>query len=272
MNSGDFLENKLNLIQAKKSLGQNFLVDENIAKKIVDSLNIQDNDFVIEIGPGTGALTRHLVKHKNIDLTLIEIDERAIEVLKNDYGQNNLKIISSDFLALDLTKIETNGRKIKVVGNLPYYISSQIIFKILENNQLFEKAVFMLQKEMAQRIVSKHGNKVYGIMSVAVAICGKANIAFDVSPGCFLPKPKVTSSVLEILFEHKSTNYIEIMKVVKLAFNQRRKMLRNALHQTLADIQNFEQNAVIASYLTKRAEQLSLNDFIILTGEILKYR
>ncbi|MCX6147448.1 MAG: 16S rRNA (adenine(1518)-N(6)/adenine(1519)-N(6))-dimethyltransferase RsmA [Candidatus Kapabacteria bacterium] len=266
------MENKLNLIQAKKSLGQNFLVDENIAKKIVDSLKLQDNDFVIEIGPGTGALTRHLVKYKNIDLTLIEIDERAVEVLIKDYGQNKINIISSDFLALDLNKINSNGRKIKVVGNLPYYIASQIIFKILENSVLFEKAVFMLQKEMAQRIISKHGNKVYGIMSVALAICGKASILFDVAPGCFLPKPKVTSSVLEVNFLDKNLKYFEIMKIVKLGFNQRRKMLRNALHQTLSDVTNYEQNEVITKYLTKRAEQLSLEDFIILSEEIIKGR
>ncbi len=266
------MENKLNLIQAKKSLGQNFLVDENIARKIVESLNIKENDFVIEIGPGTGALTRHLVKYNNIDLNLIEIDERAVEVLNKDFNLSNFKMINSDFLALDLTKIETNGRKIKIVGNLPYYISSQIIFKILENYKLFDKAVFMLQKEMAQRIISKHGNKVYGIMSVAVSLCGNSKIAFDVSPNCFIPKPKVTSSVLEILFENKELNYFETIKIVKLAFNQRRKMLRNALNPILSNIINYESNNIISQYLTKRAEQLSLEDFVKLTNEIIKIK
>jgi 16S rRNA (adenine1518-N6/adenine1519-N6)-dimethyltransferase len=178
------------IITPKKSLGQNFLHDQNIARKIAAALDINENDVVIEIGPGTGNLTRFLLEY-DAPVYAVEIDKRAIAVLEDEFSDENLNIIHKDILDFDLKDFaESEKRNIKIVGNLPYYISSQILFYIFENAELVEKAIFMLQKEVARRICSKPRTKDYGILTVATELSSSPGILFDVSPKCFLSRAK----------------------------------------------------------------------------------
>ncbi len=263
-------------IKPKKSLGQNFLADANIARKIVDSLGITQGDFVIEIGPGEGALTTLLAKLP-AKLLAIEIDERACTVMTKKFpGLQHpaFELLNGDFMDFDPAQYyqvnSINGR-IKIIGNLPYYISSRIIYKVFENARFFSKAVFMLQKEVADRLASGPGGKEYGILSVAAAFTGKVKKLFDVSPNCFFPKPKVISTVFSIEFKDNPDSHMfaGLMDIVKAAFNQRRKKLRNALAPFLAKNYNISNNEfemkfgkAIACLLDKRAEELSCDDYI----------
>ena len=248
-------------IKPYKSLGQNFLTDMNIRKKIVDALNIEKDDEIIEIGPGTGALTELIIQN-DVFYTGVELDVRAYEIIQKLIANNpKFSVINEDILKVD-SDIFKNSTK--VVGNLPYYITSSIIFKILEAKEKPKFAIFMVQKEVAHRINGKVNTKENGILSIAISLLGKSEILFDVSPNCFYPKPKVTSSVIKITFEREVNNFKEIMQLVKMAFNQRRKTLSNSIKPMLigVDLQGLEET------LKKRAEQLSSNDFINLYNEI----
>lgn len=233
----------------------------NIRKKIVDGLSISANDKIIEIGPGTGALTELLLNY-DIDYTGIEIDKRAVEVIErliND--KSNAKVINQDILKTD-SSIITSGSK--VIGNLPYYITSSIIFKILESKEKPQIAVFMVQKEVAQRLVGKQNTKDNGILAIAISLLGQAKLLFDVSPNCFYPKPKVTSSVISISFNRELEEFKEIITLVKMAFNQRRKTLSNSISAYFNEIDKSK----FEDILGKRAEQLSADDFISLYNRI----
>ena len=241
------------MLRPKKRWGQNFLNDLNISKKIIDLLDNKSNDEVLEIGPGEGALTK-LITGKNI--TAIEIDPNLCEtlsIIKNP----NLKIINENFLKFNLNTITFN----KVVGNLPYNISSQIIFKIIQN-QSWEKAIFMIQKELADRITSKEGSREYGRISVMIQSVCKVKKEFNVSHNCFYPKPDVQSTVISL--EKKEIidfDFEKLEKIVRKSFSQRRKKLKN----TLKEIIEYQE---LKNYHSKRAEMLTIEDFLFLSNTI----
>jgi len=250
----------MSYVKPKKWLGQHFLTDGNIALKIVESLH--DNAVnVLEIGPGTGVLT-HFLLQKNFNLKLIEVDPESIIYLKTKYKISDL-IIDADFLKYDLTSIFNNN--FSIIGNFPYSISSQIVFKVLENKELVDELVGMFQKEVAARICATNGNKVYGILSVLVQAFYDTTYLFTVEPHVFKPPPKVMSGVIRLKRKANfkiDCNEKQFFQIVKKAFNQRRKTLRNAL-KGVAFCADFKEEM-----LNKRAEQLSVDDFIYLTQSV----
>jgi len=259
------------LIPAKKHLGQHFLRDENIAQKIVDSfLKCDPTSSVLEIGPGTGALTKHLLKESSINLYVSEIDNEAVQLLKDQYPQLAANILHQDFLRIDLKKFITEQQinKLAIIGNFPYKISSQILFRVFEYRQFIPKVVGMFQMEVAKRIASPPGNKTYGILSVLIQAFYEVEYLFTVSPHVFVPPPKVKSGVLRLIrnkTESLPCNEKLFIRIVKAGFNQRRKTLRNAL-KPLPEVKNINDHEV----LSKRAEQLSVEQFVELTQLIEK--
>lgn len=242
----------------KKSLGQHFLKDENICRKIISSLQQHSFQQLLEVGPGGGALTKHLLEIKEIDLKAVELDEEKVAYLIKTYPQLKDKIISDSFL--DIEKPFTG--KFTVVGNFPYNISTQILFKILEWREEVECMVGMFQKEVAQRIAAKEGSKVYGVTSVLVQAFFEVEYLFDVNEKCFQPPPKVKSGVLRLLPKKEPPpikNEKALFLLVKTAFNQRRKTLRNAVKGL------FDAALLGDELFNKRAEQLSVEQFAALT-------
>jgi len=250
-------------VTPKKRLGQHFLKDENIAKKIVSSLTLTDDTSnVLEIGPGTGVLTKYLLNEKKINLKVIEVDTESLDYLEKQYPQLKDKMIHADFLKCEINKIFDNP--FHVIGNFPYNISSQILFKVLEHKDLIPEVVGMFQKEVALRLASTPNSKEYGIISVILQSFYSIEYLFTVSPQVFLPPPKVQSAVIRLTRnERKSIGCDDklFVQVVKTAFNQRRKMLRNALSSFGEGIKNIN-----PKYLTLRAENLSIADFIEITN------
>lgn len=220
--------------RTKKSLGQHFLTDKNIVFKIIDAIKAKQADRIIEIGPGTGALTRWLVE-KFDDVHAIELDQRAVELLGKEMP--TLKIHHKDILKVNWSEFIASRSQTYVVGNLPYYITSPILFDLLENRDLFSGAILMMQKEVAERLVAKHSSKQYGILSVQTQLFSSVELLFDVSRNSFSPPPKVTSSVVRLTFNKPSLGIsdISLKKVVRTAFNQRRKKLSNSLKPVLGD-------------------------------------
>lgn len=250
----------------KKSLGQNYLHDDNICRNTVDVFNVQDTEFVFEIGPGQGALTKYLLK-KTKNLIAIELDLKNVEILKRDYPE--LTIIHEDFLKLDFKKLiddYTITNKIKVIGNIPYYITSDIIFKLIENRGFISDAQLMMQEEVALRVAASPGSKAYGILSVMVQTFCEVELLFKVTANCFYPKPKVDSRVVKLTFNNKFLNQINdigyFRKFVRGAFSQRRKTLRNSLKTINIDI-----NEVKDFDFNRRAETLSVSEFINLSNK-----
>lgn len=248
-------------VKAKKHLGQHFLTDLNIAQKIVNALP-QDDYAILEIGPGTGVLTQYLIDKDNF--TAFDIDIESIDFLKQKYPQHQNKIHFQDFLEADLTPFASKG-KFKVVGNFPYNISTQIMFKVLEHRDDVTSLVGMFQREVAQRIAEKPGTKTYGILSVLLQAFYKIEYLFTVSEHVFNPPPKVKSAVIRLTrnsIEKLDCNEELFFKVVKASFNQRRKTVRNSVKVLSGN------NIVESIYLDKRAEQLSVNEFVALTNSI----
>jgi 16S rRNA (adenine1518-N6/adenine1519-N6)-dimethyltransferase len=249
-------------VRAKKHLGQHFLRDENIARKIAECLQPQGRyKKVIEIGPGMGMLTKYLLKNEAFETTVIEIDRESVAFLEENYPELKERILSKDFLRIDIK--DYFSEPLAVIGNFPYNISSQILFKILENRDLVPEAAGMFQKEVAQRIAAKSGSKTYGILSVLVQAWYKIEYLFSVSEHVFSPPPKVKSAVIRL--ERNAVTSLAcdeklFVEVVKAGFNQRRKTLRNALHPF--EIIPGNEGHV---YFTQRAEQLTVEDFIQLT-------
>ena len=248
-------------VRAKKHLGQHFLKDLNIASKIADSLEGNHYDSVLEIGPGTGVLTRFLLE-KDYQLSVIEIDTESVVYLNKHFPQLRGKIHNTDFLKADLHSL-FKGKPFAVIGNFPYNISSQIIFKVLENRNIIPEISGMFQKEVAQRITAKEGSKTYGILSVLTQAFYDATYLFSVPPSVFYPPPKVDSGVLRLVrkknFELPVSESL-FFQVVKTAFNQRRKTLRNSLKSfQLSDF--LREDSIFA----KRPEQLPVSEFIRLT-------
>lgn len=254
------------MVKPKKYLGQHFLKDKNIAEKIANSLRNPYFLPVMEIGPGTGVLTKFLVG-KDFTLILIEIDEEAVEFLKTNFPDGSFELHNADFLKIDIKQF-VNNNKFCVIGNFPYNISSQIFFKILENRTLVEETVCMLQKEVAERICSGEGSKEYGILSVLIQLYFKTEYLFTVNENVFFPPPKVKSAVIRLTKyrdEIEDVEFDNLLQVVKTAFNQRRKTLRNALKSLISE-RNFIDNN--HPFFDKRAEQLNPQDFILLTKMI----
>ncbi len=253
------------IVRPKKSLGQHFLKDQNIAIKIVDSLESSAVP-VLEIGPGTGMLTQLLLKRKDIQLKLVEIDRDSIAYLRKQYPILGDNIVEGDFLTIDLQAI-CEG-EFCIIGNFPYNISSQILFKVLDYRHQVKEVVCMLQKEVAERIAAPHGNKTYGILSVLLQAYYDIKLLFKVAPGVFFPPPKVMSAVIRLT--RNKREYLDcdeklFNKVVKQAFQMRRKTLRNALKSL-----NLPALIVALPVLDKRAEQLAVEEFIALTKLIGK--
>ncbi|MCB9201573.1 MAG: 16S rRNA (adenine(1518)-N(6)/adenine(1519)-N(6))-dimethyltransferase RsmA [Flavobacteriales bacterium] len=249
---------KEKLVSAKKHLGQHFLTDLNISKKIAESL-ISNTKNILEIGPGMGVLTQFLLESK-ANVQVCEIDSESVEYLQNNFPQLNGKIIQGDFLKLELEKLFTE--QVSIIGNFPYNISSQILFKALDYKELIPELVGMFQKEVAERVVAEHGNKTYGILSVLLQAYYDAEYLFTVHENVFNPPPKVKSAVIR-LTRKENTDFINrklLFSIVKTAFNQRRKKLSNAL-KSLTIPKSLESH----NFLNLRAEQLSVNDFIELT-------
>lgn len=246
----------------KKSLGQHFLRDENMVLKIVSALQERPFGQLLEVGPGGGALTRHLVQLPHVAFKAIELDEEKIRFLENTFPEMKGKIIHQNILDAD---IPFNGA-FTVVGNFPYNISSQIVFKILEWKESVEGMLGMFQKEVAQRIASKPGNKVYGILSVLVQAFFEVEYLFEVHEQCFTPPPKVKSAVIRLIPLSKPLQIHDekqFFVLVKTAFNQRRKTLRNAVRNL------FDGEMLKKPIFDKRAEQLRVADFVEL-GFLMK--
>lgn len=251
-------------IKAKKSLGQHFLTDNNIALKIVQSLTADPSHTILEIGPGTGALTRFLLPDKK-NFHAIEIDDESIQFLKKEFPEHDF-IIKGDILKTDLSKFAS---PVSLIGNFPYYISSQIFFRFLEFRDSIDEVVCMIQKEVAERIASPPGNKTYGILSVLLQTYFNLEYLFTVHEHCFSPPPKVKSAVIRLTRNERKElpcDFKLFKMVIKQSFNQRRKTLRNSLKNICL---NLDKNSEIFS---KRPEQLSIEDFIELTQLIEKCR
>jgi len=257
----------------KKFLGQNFLVDDNIAKKIIRSLDIKENDPLLEIGPGHGSLTKHLVKLSR-NYAAIELDKNIIEKLKQQY-ENKIIIIHKDFLELDYTTdlkdVLKDDRKIKIIGNVPYNITTEILFKLFELRGRIDSVVMMIQKEVAQRLTAKPNTKDYGILAIQTQLNSEPSILFNVPPTAFFPKPKVHSSVIRLDFGKEKYNLYNkelFTRIVKESFGKRRKTIKNSLKELLTDL-NINTSLINFDF-SRRPENVSIGEFVNLTNEIFE--
>lgn len=248
-------------VRAKKALGQHFLTDQRIARTIVDALSSNGPEDVLEIGPGTGVLTRYLLERNDIDLKLVELDQEAADYLLTHFPGMQGKLYLADYLKLDMHLLFSGDYRI--IGNLPYNISSQIFFKILDDRDRIPEVVCMIQKEVADRIAEKPGSRTYGILSVLLQAWYNIEYICSVEPGAFAPPPKVRSAVIRLRRNGRKDLGVDeklFRQTVKTAFNQRRKTLRNALKPLIPE--GFDSSDPIFDL---RAERLSVEDFISLT-------
>ena len=252
------------MVFAKKKWGQNFLVDNNLLEKIINNVKIDSNKNVLEIGPGQGALSEKLVGICN-ELHMVEIDRDLIAILKQHNKLSQAEIINQDILKVDLPALDIENPV--VVGNIPYNITSPIVFWLIKYLASWNRAYLMVQKELAQRLTAKIGTKDYSRLTVMTSLYFDIKICFLISPNVFLPKPKVQSAFIEIIKKENSSHHDINLKsfdqVVRMAFNQRRKMLRNSLSSLNIDIKN------CAIDFTERPEQLSVEDFIEISNNII---
>lgn len=241
----------------KKSLGQHFLHDENMCRKIVDQVGRRDGLQLLEVGPGGGAITKYLLQWPEIRYKAVEVDDEKVEYLQKTYPEIQGKIIHEDVLKV---AAPFEG-PFSIIGNFPYNISSPILFRVLEWEPQVEEVVGMFQKEVAQRVAAGPGSKTYGILSVLIQAFFRVDYLFDVHENCFTPPPKVKSGVIRMTNSgnpHEIRDVRKFIILVKAAFNQRRKTLRNALKSTLPA------EALKDTLMDKRAEQLSVADFVYL--------
>jgi 16S rRNA (adenine1518-N6/adenine1519-N6)-dimethyltransferase len=251
-------------VRPKKSLGQHFLHDLQIAERITQSLS-GNTKSLLEIGPGTGVLTQFLLE-QNIDFKAVEIDRESIAFLKKDIPELGNKLLEGDFLQLNVRDIF--DAPFAIIGNLPYNISSQIFFKVLDEKNYIPEVVCMIQKEVAERISEKPGTKVYGILSVLIQAFYDVEYLFTVHENAFTPPPKVKSAVIRLTRNAtQGLNCDEVLfkRIVKATFNQRRKTIRNSLKLVLGDTVIPEHR-----FLSLRPERLSVADFIELTNFVEK--
>lgn len=250
-------------MKAKKSYGQHFLTNENFAQRIADSL-VQPHTRVLEVGPGKGMLTKYLLE-KPVELKVVEADHDMVEYLQKFYPQLGNNILEGDFIKAKLDEVFDN-QPFVLIGNFPYNISSQIVFKMVEYRHLISEMVGMFQKEMAERIIAPPGGKDYGVISVLTQAFYEGKMLFNVSKGNFNPPPKVESAVIRLTRkENQELNYDFALfrNIVKTTFNQRRKMLRNTLKGFVKDETILEE-----PFFQKRPEELSVAEFIELTRRI----
>ena len=251
-------------VRAKEALGQHFLTDLNIARKIATSLeggSVESPDKVLEVGCGMGVLTQFLLEREDIVTYGAEIDSESVEYLHRHYPEFAPRLTEGDFLKMDLAA--TYGTRLKIIGNFPYNISSQIFFKVLENRDIIPECVGMIQREVAVRLAEPPGSKEYGILSVLLQAWYDIEYLFTVGEKVFNPPPKVKSAVVRLVrnnVERLDCDEALFIKVVKASFGQRRKMLRNSLKAVFGDFGGSEHR-----FFSMRAEQLSVQDFVELT-------
>ena len=271
-------------IKANKSLGQNFLIDEFVINNIIESAQIGKEDLVIEIGPGLGTLTKYLLE-KDKKVICIELDKKMITILEDRFSlYNNLQIINNDVLKVDLNsmileeKRKTQIKNVKIVANLPYYITTPIIMKLLESKLDIQSITVMIQKEVADRLIAKPGDKQTGAITYTVYYYCEGEKVLEVPHTSFIPEPEVTSEVIKLNIRKepiiKNIDEITLFKIIKAAFMQRRKTLLNSL--TNAHIfKDKEEGTIVLNNCglleNTRAENLTLQDFAKITNEILKY-
>ncbi len=249
------------MVKAKKHLGQHFLLDESVAKNIVDLISTEKGK-VLEIGPGMGVLTKYLLDREELDLHVVELDRESVSYLKKSFPVLHNKIHGEDFLAMDLKKI---GVPLRIIGNFPYNISSQILFKVLEHKDEVPEVAGMFQKEVAERVASGPGKKSYGILSVLLQAWYDISYEFTVDEDVFDPPPKVKSGVIRLQRNERtelSCDESLFRTVIKTSFNQRRKTLRNSLRGL------FEGEELPEELSSKRPEQLGVAEFITLTSAV----
>ncbi len=259
-------------IKPKQSLGQNFLIDDNIARNIVRELHLEEDDIIIEIGPGQGALTKHLAG-KTRKLIAVEVDKRVVNELRDNYQSENVEIVHQDFLKVSLSQIQERFKtKLRLVGNIPYHLTSPILFKAFEERIAVQDITMMIQREVSRRIASEPNRKDYGILSVFSHFYGTPKCLFNVSPNCFYPKPKVTSTVIQIQLHERLPYQVDrelFGLVVRTAFGKRRKTLSNSL--SYLPYSETIMNSLLEKIefpLDKRPEQLTVEQFIELTKQI----
>lgn len=272
-------EDKYNKYKPKKFLGQNFLVDENIAKKIVSSLEINPGDIVIEIGPGQGVLTKY-ISALTENLIAVELDRSIHEKLSAEYS-GKAKIIHKDFLKFDLEKdlneilgVNVSEKmKLKVIGNIPYNITTEILFKLFERADIMETAVLMMQKEVAKRLTAQPNTKDYGILAVQTQFSSSPKILFGVPPTAFFPKPNVESSIVKFGFSENKYRVSDkqlFKSLVRNSFGQRRKTLKNSL-RNFCEANNISLDDIEFDF-SRRAESLSIQEFTELSDRITKLK
>jgi 16S rRNA (adenine1518-N6/adenine1519-N6)-dimethyltransferase len=258
------------MLPPKKSLGQNFLRDENVARNIIDSLHLRADDVVVEIGPGQGALTKYLAP-KCSRLIAVELDERAIPLLRETFAQS-VELIQADVLTISLgTLLTTRGKRLRVVGNIPYNITSEILFWLFEQHAFVEDATLMVQLEVARRFVARTETKDYGILSVLLEYYAEPDFLFKVSRNSFFPKPEVDSAIVQLRFREnlRECDRELLTSVVRSTFGKRRKTLRNGLRYMGFDAGHLDS---ISFDLTKRPEELTLDGFLDLTSQLAPLR
>ncbi len=267
-NQNLLIQNYFEIMKAKKSFGQHFLNDEGLAARIANSLKHTDQySKVLEVGPGRAMLTKYLLEQP-YELKVVEADRDMVAFLSKNYPQLDGRIIADDFLKIRLE--EHMGNCFGVIGNFPYNISSQILFKVVACREFVPEVVGMFQKEVAERVVSKPGNKTYGVISVLIQAFYEGEYLFTVKQGSFTPPPKVLSGVIRLT---RKTNqdlgcdYKLFRQVVKMAFSQRRKMLRNTMKSFLKG-----QDILKDEFFTQRPERLSVEDFVQLTKWVAEHR
>ena len=256
------IRSELDKVRAKKFLGQHFLTDEGIAARIAGSLTGRTR-CLLEIGPGMGVLTKYLVGDKRYDFKAVELDSESVVYLHEHYP--SLDVVEGDFLRLDLTKLFPSA-SFSVIGNFPYNISSQILFRVFEQRNIIPEVVGMFQKEVAERVAAGPGSKTYGILSVLLSAFYDIEYLFTIHEHVFNPPPKVKSAVIRLTrntVEQLNCDERLFVQVVKTAFNQRRKTLRNALKPL-----NCQLDSIPDDILAKRAEQLSVKDFVYITNAL----
>lgn len=257
----------------KKSLGQNFLIDTNIPKKIVNLSEVTSQDFIVEIGGGAGALSKIILDHNPQKFIIIEKDLRLIQglqLLNQNHNNNGFEVINADALKFDITSIAPQNTKIKLIANLPYNISTQLISNWIEHITIFDRIVVMVQKEVAARITAKPKTKDYGRLGILSQIYCTTTELFDIPPDCFMPQPKVTSTVVELRPKPQNPTITakDVSYITAVLFNNRRKQMKNALQSLIT---HFKPNITIDEiykklniHLTARAEEIDIQNFILL--------
>lgn len=261
-------------VKPKKSLGQHFLVDDNIARNLVRDMHLSVDDVVVEIGPGRGALTKLLAPMVQT-LVAVEVDGRIVEDLHRRFPQTNVTIVHQDFLEFDLRDLsKRTGRKLRLVGNIPYNLTSEILVKAFDERSALQDLTVMVQREVARRLSAEPGTKDYGILSVYARLYGRLRVLFSVSPNCFYPKPRVASAVIqEQFFDALPYDVDEEMfrVVVRTTFGKRRKTLRNSLKYLPWQVESISTMSSTSNLLDKRPEQLSVEEFVQLTHALTKH-